>query len=86
MEGRVSATVYGLLDRHTNRLRRIDLSDLNVHSGDYYASMSFPDSDAVWRLVRVEALPGLWWRCRSLVGCATQTCTVGFWVSRVHGK
>ncbi len=54
-QGRVRATVYGLLDRPTNQVRRIELSDLDVDCGDYSASMSFPDSDAVWRLIRVDA-------------------------------
>lgn len=54
-DGHVSATVYCLLDRPTNQVRRIELRDLNVRCGDYFASTSFPDSDAVWNLVRVDA-------------------------------
>ena len=54
-DGSVSATVYGLLDRPTNRLRRIELRDLEIDAGDYWGSMSFPEADAVWRLVRVDA-------------------------------
>lgn len=54
-DGHVGATIYCLLDRPTNQVRRIELSDLNVHCGEYSASTSFPDSDTVWRLVRVDA-------------------------------
>lgn len=54
-DGHVSATVYCLLDRPTNQVSRIEISDLDVLCGDYFASTSFPDSDAVWQLVRVDA-------------------------------
>ena len=54
-EGSVSATAYGLLDRPTNSLRRVELRDLVVDAGDYWESMSFPEAEAVRQLVRVDS-------------------------------